>query len=124
MGEGDARTALLNQYMSVTDPLFDELVDEGKVKSVLSEERVEKAFLEPPVDSRGVLRVALAREFRESIRSISWAYIKLLPKISYMPIEFNELDDWTALAREMTRSQYIRLCRWTVSKTSSAFTPD
>ncbi len=95
MGEGDARTALLNQYMAVTDPLFDELVDYGKVKSVVSEDDVEKAFLEPPVDSRGVLRVALAREFRDSIKSISWAYIKLLPKIRYQPIEFNELDGWT-----------------------------
>ena len=95
MGEDDARTALLNQYMAVTDPLFDELVDEGKVKSIIPEESVEKAFLEPPVDSRGVLRVALAREFRESIKSISWAYIKLQPKIRYQQIEFNELDGWT-----------------------------
>ena len=95
MGEDDARTALLNQYMAVTDPLFDELVDEGKVKAVVSEESVEKAFLDPPTDSRGVLRVALAGEFRESIKSISWAYIKLQPKIRYQPIEFNELDGWT-----------------------------
>ena len=95
MGKGDARTALLNQYMAVTDPLFDELVDEGKVKAVVSEESVEKAFLDPPTDSRGVLRVALAGEFRESIKSISWAYIKLQPKIRYQPIEFNELDGWT-----------------------------
>ncbi len=94
MEEGDARTALLNQYMAVTDPLFDELVDEGKVRSIISEEDVEKAFLEPPVDSRGVLRIALAREFRESIKSISWAYIKLHSKIRYQPIEFNELDGW------------------------------
>jgi proteasome accessory factor A len=95
MAEGDARTALLNQYMAVTDPLFDELVDEGKVRSIISEEDVEDAFLNPPVDSRGVLRVALAGEFRDSIKSISWAYIKLQPKIRYQPIEFNELDGWT-----------------------------
>ena len=95
MTEGDARTALLNQYMAVTDPLFDELVDEGEVRSIIPEGDVEKAFLEPPVDSRGVLRVALAGEFRESIKSISWAYIKLQPKIRYQPIEFNELDGWT-----------------------------
>jgi proteasome accessory factor A len=93
--EGDARTALLNQYMAVTDPLFDDLVDEGRVRSIISEEYVEKAFLNPPVDSRGVLRVALAREFRDSIKSISWAYIKLQSKIRYQPIEFNELDGWT-----------------------------
>ena len=95
MADGDARTALLNQYMAVTDPLFDELVDEGRVRSIIPEGDVEKAFLEPPVDSRGVLRVALAGEFRESIKSISWAYIKLQPKIRYQPIEFNELDGWT-----------------------------
>ncbi len=95
MGEGAARMALLNQYMAVTDPLFYELVDEGKVKSIISEESVEKAFLDPPIDSRGVLRVALAGEFRESIKSISWAYIKLEPKIRYQSIEFNELDGWT-----------------------------
>jgi len=93
--EGDARTALLNQYMAVTDPLFDELVEEGKVRSIVAEDDVEKAFLNPPVDSRGVLRVALAGEFRESIKSISWAYIKLQPKIRYQPIEFNQLDGWT-----------------------------
>jgi len=40
--------------------------------------------------------VALAGEFRDSIKSISWAYIKLQPKIRYQPIEFNELDGWTA----------------------------
>ena len=95
MEESDVRTTLLNQYMAVTDPLFDELVDEGKVRSVIPEGNVEKAFLNPPVDSRGVLRVALAGEFRESIKSISWAYIKLQPKIRYKPIEFNELDGWT-----------------------------
>jgi proteasome accessory factor A len=95
MGEGEARTALLNQYMSVTDPLFEEMVDDGAVKSVVSEGDVEKAFFGPPVGSRGVLRVALAREFKDSIKSISWAYIKLLPKIRYQPVEFNELDGWT-----------------------------
>ena len=81
--------------MAVTDPLFDELVEEGKVRSIVAEDDVEKAFLNPPVDSRGVLRVALAGEFRESIKSISWAYIKLQPKIRYQPIEFNQLDGWT-----------------------------
>lgn len=95
MEEDDARTALLNQYMAVTDSLFDELVDEGKVRALISEDDVEDAFLNPPVDSRGVLRVALAGEFRDSIKSISWAYIKLQPKIRYQPIEFNELDGWT-----------------------------
>ncbi len=95
MEEDGARTALLNQYMAVTDPLFDELVDEGKVRALISEENVEDAFLNPPVDSRGMLRVALAGEFRDSIKSISWAYIKLQPKIRYKPIEFNELDGWT-----------------------------
>ena len=96
MKEGEARTTLLNQYMAVTDPLFDELVEERKVKALISEKVVEKSFLNPPVDSRGVLRVALAGEFRDSIKSISWAYIKLQPKIRYQPIEFNELDGWTA----------------------------
>ncbi|MBT3285276.1 hypothetical protein HN376_11205 [Candidatus Bathyarchaeota archaeon] len=96
MKKGEARTTLLNQYMAVTDPLFDELVEERKVKALISEKVVEKSFLNPPVDSRGVLRVALAGEFRDSIKSISWAYIKLQPKIRYQPIEFNELDGWTA----------------------------
>ena len=95
MEEDDARRALLNQYMAVTDPLFDELVEEGKVRALISEKDVENAFLNPPVDSRGVLRVALAGEFRDSIKSISWAYIKLQPKIRYQPIEFNELDGWS-----------------------------
>jgi hypothetical protein len=95
IGENDAKTVLLNQYMAVTDPLFDELVDERKVRTLIHEEKVEEAFLEPPKDSRGKLRVALANEFNNSIKSISWAYIKLNPMIRYHPVEFNELDGWT-----------------------------
>ncbi len=95
INEDEARTVLLNQYMAVTDPLFDDLVENSEVRSIIPEDKVEAAFLDPPRDSRGTLRVALANEFRESIKAISWAYIKLNPMVRYEPVEFNDLDGWT-----------------------------
>jgi len=94
MGEEAARIAILNQYMAVTDPLYDELVEANKVKTIVSEEAVEKAFYNPPFESRGALRVALAREFADEIKTISWSYLKLNPKIRYEPFTFNELGGW------------------------------
>ncbi len=90
-----ARITLLNQYMAVTDPFYDELVEENKVRTIVSEEAVERAFLEPPEESRGVLRVRLAREFMDSVKTMSWAYLKLKPSIRYESFTFNELGEWT-----------------------------
>ena len=93
--EETARIALLNQYMAVTDPLYDELVEEEKIRTIVSEEAVENAFLEAPTMSRGALRVKLAKEFKDSIKTMSWAYLKLKPSIRYEPFEFNDLGGWT-----------------------------
>jgi len=92
----EARIAILNQYMAVTDPLYDGLVEENKVKTIISEDAVEKAFYEAPNESRGTLRVELAREFSEAIKTISWSYLKLYPKIRYEEFTFNELEGWTS----------------------------
>ena len=105
IGEKEAKKVILNQYMAVTDPLYDELVEDGEIKSIIPEEKVERAFLEPPEESRGELRVALAKEFNDSIKSISWAYIKLNPMIRYQPVEFNELNGWTPEKVEETLAQ-------------------
>jgi hypothetical protein len=90
-----ARTTILNQYTAVTDPLYYDLVEENKVKTIVSEKDIEKAFLEAPFESRGILRVALAREFFGVIKTISWSYLKLRPNIRYEPYEFNNLGGWT-----------------------------
>ena len=95
LSEEAARIALLNQYMAVTDPLYDELVEEKKIKTIVSEEAVEKAFYEAPNESRGTLRVVLAGEFMDEIKTISWSYLKLNPKIRYEPFTFDELGGWT-----------------------------
>jgi len=95
LSEEAARIAILNQYMAVTDPLYDELVEEKKIKTIVSEDAVEKAFYEAPSESRGALRVELAEEFKDTIKTISWSYLKLNPKIRYEPYTFNELDGWT-----------------------------
>jgi proteasome accessory factor A len=90
-----ARTTILNQYMAVTDSLYYDLVEENKVKTIVSEKDIEKAFLDPPFESRGALRVALAKEFLGVIKTISWSYLKLSPGIRYEPYEFNNLGGWT-----------------------------
>ena len=95
LDEEAARTAVLNQYMAVTDPLYDELVENKKVKTIVSEDTVKQAFYEAPQESRGALRVALAEEFSDVIKTISWSYLKLKPSIRYEPFTFNELGNWT-----------------------------
>ena len=90
-----ARIAILNQYMAVTDPLYDELVEANKIKTIVSEETVEKAFYDAPKESRGTLRVKLAQEFKDTVKTISWSYLKLNPRIRYEPFTFNDLDGWT-----------------------------
>lgn len=83
------------QYTAVTDPLFEELVDRNGLKTMVSEKDVRKAFLYPPDDSRGKLRVALAKKFNNEVKTISWSYIKLQPKYHYYPIKFESLNGWT-----------------------------
>ena len=95
LDEEAARIAILNQYMAVTDPLYDELVEANKIKTIVSEEAVEKAFYDAPKESRGTLRVKLAHEFNDTVKTISWSYLKLNPRIRYEPFTFNELDGWT-----------------------------
>jgi hypothetical protein len=95
LSEEVARIAILNQYMAVTDPFYDELVEEKKIKTIVTEETIEKAFYNPPDKSRGTLRVRLAQEFNDVIKTISWSYLKLKPKIRYESVTFNELGDWT-----------------------------
>jgi hypothetical protein len=97
-----SRTAILNQYMAVTEPLYDELVEEKRVRTMVSEEAVKRAFYEPPPDSRGFLRVRIALEFKDVLENISWSYMKLKPRIQYEPIEFNDLNSWTREKIEKT----------------------
>ena len=95
LDEEAARTAVLNQYLAVTDPFYDELVENKEIKTVILETEIEQAFYEAPQESRGALRVALAEEFRDVIKTISWSYLKLKPSIRYEPFTFNELGNWT-----------------------------
>jgi hypothetical protein len=95
LSEMEAKEAAVHQYMAVTDPLYDELVEAGKIKTLLGEEEIQRAFMKPPPESRGELRVAISRHFRERMKTISWSYMKLPSKIHYYPIEFNEMEGWT-----------------------------
>jgi hypothetical protein len=90
----DAKEASVFQYTAVTDPLFDELVETQGLKTIVTESEIENAFLEAPLESRGSLRVILAREFKKFIKTISWSYIKLMPNFFFYPFEFNDLDGW------------------------------
>jgi hypothetical protein len=104
-----SRTAILNQYMAVTEPLYDELVEDKRVRTMVSEEAVKRAFYEPPPDSRGFLRVRIALEFKDVLENISWSYMKLKPRIQYEPIEFNDLNSWTREKIEKTLNNICTL---------------
>jgi hypothetical protein len=90
-----AKTAALFQYTAVTDPLYEELVERHGLNTVVSEADVEKAFNGPPEESRGELRVALARRFKDEVKTISWSYFKAKPELHMHPFEFNDLGGWT-----------------------------
>ncbi len=91
-----AREAALFQYTAVTDPLYEELVERRGLKTMVSEDDVERAFKEPPIESRGRLRVALAMRLKDHIKTISWSHLKLRPEIHYPAFEFNSLGGWTS----------------------------
>jgi proteasome accessory factor A len=95
LSEEAAGITLLNQYMAVTDPFYDQLVNNNKIKTVVNEEEIEQAFYVAPPESRGYLRVELAKALGDSVKTISWSYLKLKPMIRYHPFTFNELNGWT-----------------------------
>lgn len=96
LGPEAAREAALFQYTAVTDPLYEELVERRGLKTVVSEDDVERAFREPPFESRGRLRVALAERLKDHVKTISWSHLKLRPEVYYPAFEFNSLEGWTS----------------------------
>jgi hypothetical protein len=95
MDEAAAKEAAAFQYTTVTDPLFDELTERHGLRTVVTEAEVERAFLEPPVDSRGMLRVALARRLEGSLETLSWSYLKYREGRKRLTFPFETLDGWT-----------------------------
>lgn len=102
LGLKTAKEAALFQYTAVTDPLYEELVERHKLKTVVSEDDVERAFKEPPFESRGRLRVTLAERLKDHVKTISWSHLKLRPEIHYPAFEFNSLGGWTSEEIERT----------------------
>ena len=82
------------QYTAVTDPLYDALVEDYGVKTVIPEGDVERAFMEPPPGSRGLFRVQAAESLREALHSVSWSSLKLRKGYRVLQYEFPELDGW------------------------------
>ncbi len=95
LSETSAREAAVFQYTAVTDPLFDELMEKHGIRTIVSEADVERAFMDPPEESRGELRVALAQHFKGSLQTLSWSYLKLRPEQHLYPFSFQSLDGWT-----------------------------
>jgi hypothetical protein len=95
LDEASAKEAAAFQYTAVTDPLFDELTERHGLRTVVSKAEVERAFLEPPPDSRGMLRVGLARHLQGSLETLSWSYLKYREDRKRLTYYFESLDGWT-----------------------------
>jgi len=95
LDEASAKEAAAFQYTAVTDPLFDELTERHGLKTIVTQDEVEKAFLEPPANSRGMLRVALARRLEGSLETLSWSYLKYREGRKRLTYGFENLDGWT-----------------------------
>ncbi|MDH5790671.1 MAG: proteasome accessory factor PafA2 family protein, partial [Candidatus Bathyarchaeota archaeon] len=106
-----AKEAAAFQYTAVTDPLFDALVERHGIRTVVSEEDVERAFMDPPGESRGGLRVAIADRFEGSLASLSWSYAKLRKGRTIVPYDFLNLDGWTRKEVTRTLSEIERLLK-------------
>ena len=106
-----AKEAAAFQYTAVTDPLFETLVERHGIRTVVSEEDVERAFMDPPGESRGGLRVAIADRFEGSLASLSWSYAKLRKGRTIVPYDFLNLDGWTRKEVTRTLSEIERLLK-------------
>jgi hypothetical protein len=95
LDEVSAKEAAAFQYTAVTDPLFDELTERHDLKTIVTQDEVERAFLEPPADSRGILRVALAKHLEGSLETLSWSYLKYREGRKRLTYSFESLDSWT-----------------------------
>ena len=95
LDEASAKAAAAFQYTAVTDPLFDELTERRGLRTIATQDEVERAFLEPPADSRGMLRVALAKHLQGSLETLSWAFLKYQEGRKRLTYGFESLDGWT-----------------------------
>ena len=95
MDEATAKEAAAFQYTAVTDPLFDELSERHGLRTIVTQDEVERAFLEPPADSRGMLRVSLARHLEGSLETLSWSFLKYRKGRKRLTYGFESLDGWT-----------------------------
>jgi proteasome accessory factor A len=95
MDEASAKEAAAFQYTAVTDPLFDELSERHGLRTIVTQDEVERAFFEPPTDSRAMLRVALARHLEGSLETLSWSFLKYREGRKRLTYGFESLDGWT-----------------------------
>jgi len=100
LDEASAKVAAAFQYTAVTDPLYDELVENHRLRRMVSDEDIERAFLEPPTDSRAGLRTRLAEEFEDILETLSWSYIKTRQGRRRQTFSFEDLDGWSPEAIE------------------------
>ena len=89
-----------HQYTAITDPLYDVLVEEEGLKTVVSEEDIKEAFMHPPANSRADFRVAAANLFSDSLDSMSWSYLKVRKGVKAIPYHFQNLDGWGEIEQE------------------------
>jgi len=109
MDEISVKKAAAHQYTAVTDPLFDVIVEEKDLKTVVSEEDIEWAFMNPPVDSRACFRVASAKLYRESLDSMNWSYLKIRKGVKTIPFHFPSLDGWNEIKQKKMLGEVEKL---------------
>ncbi len=95
LDETSAKEAAAFQYTAVTDSLFEELVERHGIRTMVSDEEVERAFKDPPREGRGGLRVAIADRFSEALASLSWSYAKLRRGRAVVQVPFLDMDGWS-----------------------------
>jgi hypothetical protein len=95
LDEASAKEAAAFQYTAVTDSLFEELVGRRGIRTMVSDEEVERAFRDPPREGRGGLRVAIADRFSEALASLSWSYAKLRKGRAIIQFPFLDMNGWS-----------------------------
>lgn len=72
--------------------VFYRLQKKGKIKRIVTDEKIEKAILEPPTNTRAYFRSFCLKNFPEKIRNVGWDYLRFkeskIPLLDCFVIEY------------------------------------
>lgn len=76
-----------------TEGLYAGLIQQGQMRTLVSEERIEKAVHQPPADTRAFIRGLCVQRFAEQIETLNWERIILRDSQQSVGLDLSRLVD-------------------------------